>query len=479
MKNLVSISMDTKVPYASYPDANNISLSDSQYMKRMAIAQNTNYKMVDQKKKLGLILGCFAAGGITIGLCYAIIRYHGQSKDKINEIKAKGDQDRETAAFKKQCQLDLVEEKATRKREEKERAERERAMRRTSKVDYISLLGDEPHLIDKYLTMLKNSRPEEVYLSRIKGEASLDMYFGCVRLRGVTNIFGSGGIGKTLIALQTNIAYSEGKQPTYMSSSTKSDNIPRKSIIYASEQETISVSEKLHGYHINDKYFTYLRNCFFQDPIQLLNDICERLQGTSADTLITIDNVTSMFLHPLTGSEVRNFMTLLQYIIEDYATRNISISFLLVHHTNKEGCSKRDLGNDVMNGSSLWNTFSNSTCALSFFNEGKRILKVTKQRDGKDMRERKYVLEFKDNPYVHFQCVGMLNDDGKVVDMEGKYSRVYNPQKNRKHLSPQEKNKIIELAKAEFSISDIAERMHRNRDTIADFIKKMRKLGRC
>ena len=474
MKNPVHFSMDTRVPYASYPDANNISLSNSQYMKRMAIAQNTNYKMVDQKKKLGLILGSFVAGGMIIGLCY----YHRKSKDKINEIKAKGDQDRETAAFKKQCQLDLAEEKATHKREERERAERERAMRSTSKVDYMSLLGDEPHLIDKYLTMLKNSRPEEVYLSRIKGEAYQNMYFGCVRLRGVTNIFGSGGIGKTLIALQTSIAYSEGKQPTYMSSSTKSDSIPKKSIIYASEQETISVSEKLHGYHINDKYFTYLRNCFFQNPIQLLNDICERLQGTNTDTLVTIDNVTSMFLHPLTGSEVRNFMTLLQYIIEDYARRNISISFLLVHHTNKEGCSKKDLGNDEMNGSSLWNTFSNSTCALSFYSEGMRILKVTKQRDGKDRRERKYVLKFIDNPFVHFQCIGSLNNDGKVVDVEGKYSRKYNPQKKPKHLSPQEKNKIIELADAGYSISDIAKKMNRNRDTVGDFIKMMRKLGR-
>ena len=165
MKNPVHFSMDTRVPYASYPDANNISLSNSQYMKRMAIAQNTNYKMVDQKKKLGLILGSFVAGGMIIGLCY----YHRKSKDKINEIKAKGDQDRETAAFKKQCQLDLAEEKATHKREERERAERERAMRSTSKVDYMSLLGDEPHLIDKYLTMLKNSRPEEVYISRTDG----------------------------------------------------------------------------------------------------------------------------------------------------------------------------------------------------------------------------------------------------------------------------------------------------------------------
>ena len=48
LKKLRQTTSDTHVPYAQFPSANNTILNDSQYKRRMKIAENTNKAMIRQ-----------------------------------------------------------------------------------------------------------------------------------------------------------------------------------------------------------------------------------------------------------------------------------------------------------------------------------------------------------------------------------------------------------------------------------------------
>lgn len=465
LKKLRQTTSDTHVPYAEFPSANNTILNDSQYKRRMKIAENTNKAMIRQKKDLIWIAGGFVVvvGGFWLGKKILTIK----------KVKVKGEEDRKTADRKKQNQLEIMKEK------EKIRIEKEQANKKDSMTYVDKLLGDGVHPIDKYLQKYNETTPEEVDFNSPNQSTLKGSDFGYIRIGGITNLFSPPGIGKTTLAVESLIAYSEGKCPTCIPSQKNIICNPQRAIIFASEKEIRSVRNKLNGYQVNHECFSYIKNASYTDPILLLNDICKRLQGTTTDTILAIDNITSIIPNTLQDADVKKFMSLLQLIIEDYAERNIAISFLLLHHTNKEGFSKKQLGNEVMKGSSLWNTLANSTYALSYYKEGMRILRQTKQRDGIDRGDTNFLIKIEEKPYVHFKYVGIVKNDGVVVDLDGKSIRQYNQKKTWKRLNSKEKNKIIELTKQGLHPGEIARKLNRNRDTISDFISKMKKQGKA
>ena len=107
-----------------------------------------------------------------------------------------------------------------------------------------------------------------------------------------------------------------------------------------------------------------------------------------------------------------------------------------------------------------------------------RILRQTKQRDGIDRGDTNFLIKIEEKPYVHFKYVGIVKNDGVVVDLDGKSIRQYNQKKTWKRLNSKEKNKIIELTKQGLHPGEIARKLNRNRDTISDFISKMKKQGK-
>ena len=103
LKKLRQTTSDTHVPYAEFPSANNTILNDSQYKRRMKIAENTNKAMIRQKKDLIWIAGGFVVvvGGFWLGKKILTIK----------KVKVKGEEDRKTADRKKQNQLEIMKEK--------------------------------------------------------------------------------------------------------------------------------------------------------------------------------------------------------------------------------------------------------------------------------------------------------------------------------------------------------------------------------
>ena len=221
-----------------------------------------------------------------------------------------------------------------------------------------------------------------------------------IEVGGRCLLYGTSGIGKSYLSLQTAIAIAGGTDYGFLPPEEENPHEAQQVILIDLEMNAAEQKERTRGITIPENL---LRNT---EPIYNLDELFRMIENESHAPKVTviIDNIRKLEEEMSQTYQVNEYFSKLEQTQEKLAAKGIIVTFITITHTGKEfDIFKPAQLSDVTGGADLAR-FSTSVYALVPGRDGKIVFKAVKQRNSARMED-VYLLRFEENPNVHLQFV--------------------------------------------------------------------------
>ena len=221
-----------------------------------------------------------------------------------------------------------------------------------------------------------------------------------IEVGGRCLLYGTSGIGKSYLSLQTAIAIAGGTDYGFLPPEEENPHEAQQVILIDLEMNAAEQKERTRGITIPENL---LRNT---EPIYNLDELFRMIENESHAPKVTviIDNIRKLEEEMSQTNQVNEYFSKLEQTQEKLAAKGIIVTFITITHTGKEfDIFKPAQLSDVTGGADLAR-FSTSVYALVPGRDGKIVFKAVKQRNSARMED-VYLLRFEENPNVHLQFV--------------------------------------------------------------------------
>lgn len=271
-----------------------------------------------------------------------------------------------------------------------------------------------------------------------------------IEVGGRCLLYGTSGIGKSYLSLQTAIAIAGGTDYGFLPPEEENPHEAQQVILIDLEMNAAEQKERTRGITIPENL---LRNT---EPIYNLDELFRMIENESHAPKVTviIDNIRKLEEEMSQTYQVNEYFSKLEQTQEKLAAKGIIVTFITITHIGKEfDIFKPAQLSDVTGGADLAR-FSTSVYALVPGRDGKIVFKAVKQRNSARMED-VYLLRFEENPNVHLQFVCACKEEdalpvklkkpkvSKQTDKKGDAKTADEPQKKSKQRIPDEQRAEI------------------------------------
>ena len=447
----VKANLDNQVPYASYPSADNINLTDAQYATRLAQADSINKGMVQNKRSIAanIILGI---GGICVlvGCVWGICRIVDGREQRLVE-KAKADE-------RSRATKEIEEEK----RKTAEERARLRDIAKSSKNRYGTILDNngkevEPDPIAKYIEAL-NARKNKLCGTEYSNDLPLSKQQLLGNLIRVGNIVGLGcdsGVGGSTFLMNLSLKAAKGEYADIIPNHNGQELSPM-NVLFLSGEEMLSAFNERNPNNWLD-LIEYHDNVHFDNPYDCAREIYKRLCNSDKNNLIVLDGLGLIFPQKMPGEDVQTLIDLFKLMMKDASQRGNYWTFLLRVHSTKNETDSKTQKRSKLAGSIKWDQMGDTTMILSYGQKSdERCLHPMKCRNAPNERNLTYVLRLTERPYLHYEYV---RTDG--LPQRKKWNK----------LCQREEEKISAMSKGGMTIPQIVKKTGRDYNTIKKVLR--------
>ena len=453
----VKANLDNQVPYALYPSADNINLTDAQYATRLAQADSVNKGMVQEKKSntnhilLG-IGGVVLLAGLTTCICHWV---DGREKRKIESKKA--ELQRETIEAKAAAQKEVDEAKEVAKRETAivRKELRDKPISSENRYGTMPVNGEgeaEPDPIAKYIEEY-NATKNRLCGTKYSNDCPLSkqqLLGNLIRIGSFVGLGCDSGVGGSIFLMNLSIAAAKGEYAGIVPTRNDQELSPM-NVLFLSGEEMLGTFNERNPNNWLD-LIDYHDNVHFDNPYDCAREIYKRLFKSDKNNLIVFDGLGLMFPEKMKGGDVQTLIALLKLMMKDAAQRGYYWTCLFRIHSTKTGTDSKTQKRNKLAGSIRWDQMGNTTMIMSYGEKAnERCLHPMKCRDAPNERNLTYVLRLNERPYLHYE----------YVRTEG-----LPPRKKWKKLCRKEREKIIAMNEGGMTIPKIASKTGRDYNTI-------------
>ncbi len=223
---------------------------------------------------------------------------------------------------------------------------------------------------------------------------------GIIPEGSVCNVQSPEKAGKSTLAKQIAYDYANATNTLDLPNVDRVLNKDTKAFIYDAELDDEDIQERYD--ELGDTKVSRWPNAYFKSPGQLVEHIYMSVSGVNANTLVVVDNVTTVCpnFHKTDVDEVQAGCNKLQ---SDFCKRGFRLTIIFIHHT--KASAKGESTSDRA-GSVEWGRVSKLNLSLRHCNLGPeyKVLKVLNSRGRNTLltQGKVAVLKLIENPYLHF-----------------------------------------------------------------------------
>ena len=229
-------------------------------------------------------------------------------------------------------------------------------------------------------------------------------------------IFGPKGHGKSTLLVQLLAGVATGSsQELYPQFGTQHDG--QDSICLDFEQKRAQLKERYGkpGYHAPDKMKIVLSRQFSTLEVFkcYLRNLVSKL---TSDCTIGIDNITKA-IPGLQPEQIRQLIGFLEQLQAEAKESGVSLTFIIVAHTNKEGY-EGSIGTQNLKGSTVLTDLASVVLAFgpTRFDRNTKMLKVLHNRNEGEPETVLVMKRVESAPFLHFERVGEMSEDEVLLE---------------------------------------------------------------
>ena len=443
--------LDNQVPYASYPSADNINLTDAQYATRLEQADAVNKSMIHDKRSIGtnIILG-IGGLGLLFGGVWVVCHIVDGHKQRLAE-KAKADEKIRVAKAIEEEKRKTAEERAKLRDKTKNPENKYGTMpvsgEGEAELDPIGKYIEELNAMQNKLCGTEHSNNSPLSQERLLGEL--------IRVGSIVGLGCDSGVGGSILLMNLSLSAAKGEYANIIPN-PKSQELSPMGVLYLSAEEMLSTFNERNPEGWLD-LIDYHDNVHFDNPYDCAREIYKKLYKSGRNNIIVLDGLGLMFSQRMSGSDVQILVDLLKLMMRDAAKEGHYWTCLYRIHSSKSGTDRKTQKRDTLAGSVNWDRMGNTTMILSYGEKpNERRLHPLKCRNAPNERNLTYILRLNEHPYLHFE----------YVRTEGLPQR-----KKWKKLCRREREKIEAMYIDGMTIPQIVKKTGRDYNTIKKVLK--------